>query len=156
MNVLWDFDDSQMHESIFGQDNPWNKSTAPSRFEKVGWDGYAMAYKIAADRLVDGLQWGPISELYYAFPIMFLYQIARRRGFHSHQPGCYTVGGNYRTVMTSAMPTSHLPTPNLRVLELVSRIPGPQLREAARLPRSARVIKANRSPGRGRDAGGRH
>ncbi len=51
MNVVRDFDDSRMYESIFGQQEPWNKSTTPGRFQKVGWDGYAMAYKIAADRL---------------------------------------------------------------------------------------------------------
>ena len=74
MNVLRDFDDSRMHQSIFGQQEPLNKSMAPGRFQKVDWDGYAMAYKIAADRLVDGLQRGPISELYQVFPIMFLYR----------------------------------------------------------------------------------
>ena len=73
-NVLRDFDDSRMYESIFGQQEPWTKSTAPGRFQKVGWDGYAMAYKIAADRLVDSLQRGPVSELYQVFPIMFLYR----------------------------------------------------------------------------------
>ena len=72
MNVVRDFDDSRMYESIFGQQEPWNKSTTPGRFQKVGWDGYAMTYKIAADRLVGGLQRGPVSELYQVYPIMFL------------------------------------------------------------------------------------
>ena len=74
MNVLRDFDDSKMHESVFGQDNPWNKSTEPGRLDKPGWDGYAMAYKTAGDRLVDSLQRRAISELYQVFPIMFLYR----------------------------------------------------------------------------------
>lgn len=68
------FDDSKLYESIFGQDNPWNESTAPGRLDKRGWEHYAMAYKVAADRLVDGQQRGPIKELYQVFPIMFLYR----------------------------------------------------------------------------------
>lgn len=74
MNVLRDFDDSKMRESIFGQDEPWNKSTEPGRMEKPHWHEYALAYKIAADRLVDNLRRGPISELYQVFPIIFLYR----------------------------------------------------------------------------------
>lgn len=74
MNMMQDFDDSKMYESIFGQSEPWNQSTASGRFQKTGWDSYAMAYKIAADRLVDDQQRGPISELYQVFPIMFLYR----------------------------------------------------------------------------------
>ena len=74
MNALWDFDDSKIYESIFGQDDPWNQSTASGRFQKPGWDSYAIAYKTAGDRLVDGLQRGPKSELYQVFPIVFLYR----------------------------------------------------------------------------------
>lgn len=74
MNMMQDFDDSKMYESIFGQDEPWNQSTAPGRLDERGWEHYAMAYKIAADRLVNSLQIGPISEHYQVFPITFLYR----------------------------------------------------------------------------------
>ena len=74
MNVLSNFDGSKMRVSIFGQDEPWNKSTRPGRMGKPQWHEYALAYKIAADRLVDNLQPGPIRELYQVFPIMFLYR----------------------------------------------------------------------------------
>ena len=74
MNVLSDFDDKKMRESIFGQDAPWNNSTALGRMDKPHWHEYALAYKISADRLVDNLRRGPVSELYQVFPIMFLYR----------------------------------------------------------------------------------
>lgn len=71
---MHDVDDRKMYESIFGQDKPWDQSTAPGRLDKRGWENYAMAYKVAADRLVVGLQRGPYSEHYQVFPIMFLYR----------------------------------------------------------------------------------
>ena len=74
MNMFQGFDDSKMYESIFGQHHPWNESTLPGRFDNPGWHGYALAYKTAGDRVVDGLQVGPISEQYQVFPIMFLYR----------------------------------------------------------------------------------
>ena len=74
MNMFQGFDDSKMYESIFGQHHPWNESTLPGRFHKPGWHGYALAYKTAGDRVVDGQQIGPFSEHFQVFPIMSLYR----------------------------------------------------------------------------------
>ena len=71
------FDDSKLYESIFGEDQRWETNrTAYSAYRALSdqWDAIASANKEAADRLVDGLLQGPISELYLSYPIMSLYR----------------------------------------------------------------------------------
>ena len=58
------FDDSKMHESIFGERNSWHLDHVTGNSRNRVWDEWdviASANKEAADRLVDGLRPGPIN-----------------------------------------------------------------------------------------------
>ena len=71
------FDDSKLYESIFGENQRWNPEQATAgTYQRLSdeWSAIASANKEAADRLVDGLRRGPLSELYLSYPIMACYR----------------------------------------------------------------------------------
>jgi len=82
MNVLIDFDDSKLYESIFGENQRWKPGQAAGKAYRPSWDdgwrAMAGANKEAADylvdRLVDRAQPRPMSGSHLTFPIMSLYR----------------------------------------------------------------------------------
>ena len=81
MNVLWDFDDSKLYESIFGEDQRWEPSHLTDNSYRRPWDEWgtiASANKEAADHLVDwlvsGARPGPMSGTHLTYPVMAMYR----------------------------------------------------------------------------------
>lgn len=83
MNVMKDFDDSKMYESILSgeEDEKPREPTNRHGFLRlreydytVAFDDYAIGYKEAADQLIDGIGAGRSNDAYLAYPIMFLYR----------------------------------------------------------------------------------
>ena len=82
MNVMQDFDDSKLYESIFGENQRWRPGwPGVSAYRPPwnnGWSDMAYSNKEAADHLVDWLveevQPRPMSGSNLTFPIMSLYR----------------------------------------------------------------------------------
>ena len=82
MNVMQDFDDSKLYESIFGENQRWKPGQLTGNAYRPSWDdgwgAMASANKEAADHLVDwlvdGPRPGPMSGLHLTYPIMSLYR----------------------------------------------------------------------------------
>lgn len=82
MNVMQDFDDSKLYESIFGEDQRWKPGRPGGNAYRPpwnnGWSDMACSYKEAADHLVDWLVDGPrpapMSGSHLTYPIMSLYR----------------------------------------------------------------------------------
>ncbi len=82
MNVMQDFDDSKLYESIFGENQRWRPGQSDVSTYRPpwddGWSAMASANKEAADHLVDWLVNGPqprpMSGSHLTYPIMSLYR----------------------------------------------------------------------------------
>lgn len=83
MNVMQDFDDSKLYESILSGEETEKPSEPTKRHGflrlreydyTVAFDDYAVGYKKAADLLITGMGMEQSRDAYLSYPVMFLYR----------------------------------------------------------------------------------